>query len=76
MATLSSAKSKYVAKIKIAVDQDKYADGMARFLGVSKSQIAGSGPVVSWRNEFKDDAARRAKADAWEAGLKAAFGLT
>ena len=75
MATLEGAKKKYQGAMKIAYEQDKYTDGMARFLGVSKSAIAGTDPVKSWKDQFDTDEDRRKKADAWAAKLKAAFGL-
>jgi len=75
MATIDGAKKKYIAAMKVAVDLDKYTKGMANFFGVSPSDIAGSDPVKSWKDEFDTEEDRRTKADTWEKKLRAAFGL-
>jgi hypothetical protein len=76
MATISTAKEKYKAKIKLAKEQDKYAEGMARFFGVDKDTISGKPPVVNWKKAFETDEKIAAKANAWEVGLKKAFGIS
>ena len=76
MATLEGAKKKYQAAMKIAYELDKYTAGIANFLGVSKSAIAGTDPVKSWKDQFDTDEDRRARAETWAAKLKAAFGLS
>lgn len=75
MATVATAKAKYKLKIKAAKEQNLYAEGMASFWGVDTSTIAESAPVKNWKKAFETDDKIDAKADAWEAGLRTAFGL-
>ena len=76
MATLEGAKKKYQAAMKIAYELDKYTAGIANFLGVSKSDVAGADPVKSWKDEFDTEEDRREKAETWAKKLKSAFGLS
>jgi len=76
MATLEGAKKKYQAAMRIAYEHDKYAEGLATFFGVRKSDVVGAEPVKSWKAQFDTDEDRRAKAETWAAKLKAAFGLS
>ena len=76
MATIEGAKRKYQEAMRIAYELDKYAEGIAEFFGVSKDRIVGADPVKAWKNAFDTEEDRRAKADTWEAKLRAAFGLS
>ena len=75
MATIDTAKEKYINKMKTAYEKDHYAQGVADFFGVSKDKVADSAPVKNWKAKFADDDKRKARADKWQANLLAAFGL-
>jgi len=68
--TIEAAKGKYIRKIKLAREEDKYVKGMARFLKTTPERIRDSDPVKNW-GTFNIEKA----ADEWESGLKTAFGL-
>lgn len=71
--TLDEGKKRYIAAM--AKKYVNYPDGIAKFLGVDKAKIATAGPVVSYLDKFDTDEDRKARADAWEVGIKAAYGL-
>ena len=70
MATLEGAKRKFESGIEYAVRNGEYAKGMARFFGVSPTDIAGSDPVKAWNSAFSNP---KDKAEKWAAKLREAF---
>ena len=75
MATISTAKKKYMDKMKTAYENDHYAKGMASFFEVKVEDIKDAAPVKNWKAKFDTDEDRKARADKWEANLRSAFGL-
>jgi len=71
--TLREGKTRYIAAM--AEKYTNYPEGMAKFLGVDVATIRSAGPVVSYLDKFDTDEDRRKRADAWEKGIKAAFGV-
>ena len=69
MATLATARTKYVNSIRSAASANAYGAGMTAFFG---SDVSGSGPVSAWNSKAADAEAMAAK---WERRLKAVFGL-
>lgn len=69
MATMSSARTKYISSIKSAAGANAYGAGMTAFFG---ADVSGSGPVAAWNAKAADAEAMAAK---WERRLKAVFGL-
>jgi len=72
--TLREGKTRYIKAME--KKYVNYLPGIAAFLGVSPDTIREAGPVKSYIDKFDTDADRRARADAWEAGIKAAFGVS
>ena len=72
--TLKEGKTRYKEAMK--VKYKNYLPGIAAFLGVSTERIKDAGPVKSYEDKFDTPEDRDARADAWETGIKAAFGIT
>ena len=70
MATIESAKKKYVDKMAVAYKH--YSPAMGDFFG---KDVSDSAPVKNYEAKFDTDVKRRARADKWSDNLKAAFGL-
>lgn len=70
MSSIQTAKAKYIKKVKLAVSENSYAEGMAIFFGTDKATIAATDPAKKWVKKMTNVDVR---AKNWVEGMRTAF---